>query len=68
VKLTETINFCETIEESEGEELRDSPSPEQLSSKSNKVAEPIKAVINLKNRFNNSGRNSIDLKRYYTIH
>lgn len=73
VKLTETVNFCETIEESEGEELKDSPrnsSPEDLSIKSNKVVGQLKGrhVLGLKNRFNSSGRNSIDLKRCYTIH
>lgn len=72
VKLTETVNFCETIEESEGEEGKDS-SPDssvEISSK-NKVIDLFdkkNKISALNDSHKSAGRNGINMKRFYTLH
>jgi len=73
VKLTETVNFCETIEESEGEEGKDSS---QNSSMNESPKKKIKedTLLEKKNQVpglnhnHKEGRNGVDMKRFYTIY
>lgn len=73
VKLTETVNFCETIEESEGEEGKDSS---QNSSFDESVPKKIKGKTlferntnsNLKSNIKKEGRNGVDMKRFHTVY
>lgn len=71
VKLTETVNFCETIEESEGEEGKDSSENSSINespTKKNTLPEKKTFIPSLNNNHNKEGRNGVDMKRFYTVH
>ena len=67
MKLTETVNFCETIEESEGEEGRDS-SCDGLPSDDLDEFKRRARISLLDNNFSALGRNKTGFQRYNTFH